>query len=68
MKRAKSTRRVLLLSRMGVAHVPAPHGQALALVLLEVAPAYDRPARGAREHPPACLNLVVEVSEADEAR
>ena len=51
-----------------IAHVPAPHRQALALALLEIAPAHDRPARVAREHTPAGLHLVVEVGEADEAR
>ncbi len=38
MKRAKSTRRVMLLSRMGIAHVPAPHGQAQTLALLRSLP------------------------------
>src|SRR5215218_6456952 len=51
----------------GIAHVPAPDGQALALALLEVAAAHDRPARVAGEHPPARLDLIVEVGEASEA-
>src|SRR5439155_20040305 len=45
----------------GVAHVPAPHGQALTLALLEVAAAHDGPARVAGKHPAARLYLVVEV-------
>jgi hypothetical protein len=67
MNRAKSTRRVRLLVRMGFAHVPAPDGKALALALLEIATAHDSPPRVAGEHPPACLDLVVEVGEAREA-
>src|SRR5437764_2213592 len=51
-----------------VADVPAPHGQALALALLEVAPAHDGPPRVAGEHAPARLDLVVEVCKAREAR
>ena len=50
----------------GVAHVPAPHGQALALALLEVAPAHDGPPRVAGEHAPTGLNLVVEVHRSKE--
>src|SRR6266699_509453 len=38
-----ATRHVALEN--GIAHVPAPHWQALALALLEVAPAHDRPPR-----------------------
>ena len=52
----------------GVADVPAPHWQALALALLEVAPAHDGPPRVACKHPPARLHLVVEVHNASEAR
>src|SRR3954454_3406142 len=52
----------------GVAHVSAPHGQALTLALLEVAAAHDGPPRVAGEHPPARLHLVVEVGEASETR
>jgi hypothetical protein len=52
----------------GVAHMPAPHGQALALALLEVAAAHNRPPCVAGEHPPARLDLVVEVGETSEAR
>src|SRR6266545_2985802 len=52
----------------GVTHVPAPHGQALALALLEVAAAHDGPPRVAGEHPPARLHLVVEVGEASQTR
>jgi hypothetical protein len=51
----------------GDAYVPAPHGQALALALFEIAPAHDGPARVAGEDPPARLYLVVEVGEANEA-
>src|SRR6266436_622578 len=47
-----------------VAHVPAPHWQALAIALLEVAPAHNGPPRVACKYPPACLNLVVEVHDA----
>src|SRR5215467_12142210 len=52
----------------GVAHVPAPHGQALAVALLEVAPAHDGPERVAGEYAPGRLHLVVEVCEASETR
>ena len=52
----------------GVAHVPAPYRQALALAFLEVAPAHDRPAGVAGEHPPAGLHLVVEIGEPRKAR
>src|SRR3954452_3283889 len=51
-----------------VAHVPAPHGQALALALFEVAAAHDCPPGVAGEHPLARLDLVVEVRESSEAR
>jgi hypothetical protein len=43
----------------GVAHVPAPHGQALAVALFEVASAHDGPLRIAGEHAPAGFDLVV---------
>ena len=52
----------------GVAHVPAPHGQTLALALFEVAPPHDGPPRVACKHPPARLDLVIEVHDAGEAR
>jgi hypothetical protein len=68
MNKAKSTRRVRVALEDGVAHVPAPHGQALALALLEVAPAHDSPRRVAGKDAPAGLDLVVEVGEAGEAR
>jgi hypothetical protein len=47
--------------------VPAPHGQTLALALLEVAATHDGRARVAREYLPARVDLVVEVREADDA-
>jgi hypothetical protein len=50
-----------------VANVPAPDGQALALAVLKIAAAHDRPPRVAGKHPPARLHLVVEVHEASEA-
>jgi hypothetical protein len=46
--------------------VPAPHGQALAHTLLEVAATHDRAAGVAGEYPPARLHLVVDVEEAGE--
>src|ERR1700730_12425995 len=52
----------------GVAYVLAPHGQALALAFLEVAPAHDGPPRVACNPPPARLNLIVEIHYAREAR
>ena len=52
----------------GIAHVPAPHWQALALALLEIAPAHDGPPRVACKHPPARLDLVIKVHDASEAR
>src|SRR5712671_585661 len=61
-----ATRHVALEN--GIAHVPAPHWQALALALLEVAPAHDRPPRVACKHPSGRFNLVVEVHNASEAR
>ena len=50
-----------------VADVAAPDREALALALLEVAAAHDRPARVALEDSAGRLDLVVEVGEADEA-
>ena len=52
----------------GVAHVPAPHGQALALALFEAASAHNGTSRVAGKHSPARLHLVVELGEASEAR
>src|SRR4029453_298042 len=52
----------------GIAHVPAPDGQALTLALLEVAPAHDGPPRVAAKHPPHGLHVVVEVGEASQTR
>jgi hypothetical protein len=49
-----------------VADVPAPDGEALALALLEVAAAYDRPACFACEDPSARFDLVIDVAEASE--
>ena len=43
----------------GVAHVPAPHGKALALAFFELASAHDGPPRIAGEHAPAGFDLVV---------
>lgn len=44
----------------GVADMPAPYGQTLALPFFEIAPAHDCPAGLACKHPSACLHLVVE--------
>ena len=52
----------------GVAYVPAPHGKALTIAFLEVAPAHDGPPRVACKHPPARLDLIIEVDDASEAR
>ena len=49
----------------GIAHVPAPHRQALALTRFEVAPAHDRPPRVTGKHPPARFHLVVDVHNAE---
>src|SRR3954453_20894777 len=51
-----------------VADMPAPDRKPLAVVLLEVAAAYDGPASVAGEDAPAGFHLVVEVGEACEAR
>ena len=48
--------------------MPAPHGQALALALFEVASAHDSPPCVTGKHPPASFNLVVEVHDAKEPR
>src|SRR6185436_16570956 len=61
-----ATRHVAL--EYGIAHVPAPRWQALALALLEVARAHDCPPRVACKHSSGRLNLVVEVHNASEAR
>jgi hypothetical protein len=50
-----------------VAHVAAPHGQAMTLALFKVAPSHDGPLRVACKHPLACLHLVVEVRVANES-
>src|SRR5207247_11384549 len=59
-----ATRRVALEN--GIAHVPAPHGQAFALALLEVTPAHDRPPRVACNHPSRRFNLVVDITNETE--
>src|SRR3954447_21142889 len=51
----------------GVAHVPAPHWQALAVALLEVAATHDGPAGVAGEDALSRLHLVVEVDDPGEA-
>ena len=66
MNRAKSTRRVMSLWRIGVADVAAPHRQALAGALLQAAAPHDGPAGVAGEDAPRRLDLVVEVGEAGE--
>src|SRR4051794_20231923 len=45
-----------------VADVPAPHRKALALALLQITSAYDRPPGIAREDPAGRLNLAVEIA------
>ena len=52
----------------GVAYVPTPHGQSLALALFEIASADDCPPRITGEYSPTCFHLVVEVREANEPR
>ena len=64
MNRAKSIRRVMLLCEDRIADVPAPDGKALALALLEVAAAHDRPECVAGEYASRRLDLVVDVREA----
>src|SRR3982074_3626471 len=61
-----ATRHVALEN--GIAHVPAPHWQALALPLLGLAPAPAAPPRGPCKPPWGPFNLVVEVHNASEAR
>src|SRR2546430_11495625 len=51
----------------GVANVPTPDWQTLALAFFEVAPSYNRPPRVACKHAPASLHLVIEVHDAGEA-
>src|SRR5437762_4825625 len=51
----------------GVANVPTPDWQTLALPFFEVAPSYNRPPRVACKHAPASLHLVSEVHDAGEA-
>ena len=68
MNRAKSTRRVMLLARMGSPTCRLHDGEALALALLQVTPAHDGPARVAFKYPSARLHLVVEVGEANKTR
>ena len=48
----------------GVADMPAPHRQSLALALFQVTAPHDRPSRGAGKHPPAGFHLVVDVDDA----
>ena len=48
----------------GVANVPTPDWQTLALTFFEVAPSYNRPPRVACKHAPAGLHLVIEVHDA----
>src|SRR3990172_1880477 len=49
-----------------VAYMPAPHGQALALTLRQVAPAHDRPPPVPLKHSPTALHLVVDIQNAKE--
>ena len=51
----------------GVANVPTPDWQALALTFFEVAASYNRPPRVACKYAPASLHLVIEVHYAGEA-
>jgi hypothetical protein len=48
----------------GIAYVPTPHGQTLALALFEVASTYDRPQGVAGKHPPARFHLIVDIHNA----
>lgn len=50
-----------------VADVSTPHGQPLALPLLEAAPAHDGPPAATGEYPPAGLHLVADVADAEQA-
>ena len=45
----------------GVAHVPAPHWQALGGTLLQLAASHDRPPGVAREDQPAGVHLIIEI-------
>lgn len=51
-----------------VADVTAPHREPLAFTFLEIAPADDRPPRGAREDASAGFDLVVDVGEPKQPR
>ena len=50
----------------GITHMPAPHGQTLALALFEVAPTHDRPPGVAGKNPPARFHLVVDIRKGNE--
>ena len=50
--------------KYGVTDVLAPHGQPLALALLEVATANDRPPSVAGKHPAARLHLIIKICKA----
>src|SRR4051812_25166125 len=52
----------------GIANVPTPDWQTLALTFLEVAPSHNGPPRVACKHAPASLHLVIEVHDAGKAR
>jgi hypothetical protein len=52
----------------GIAYVLTPYGQPLALTLFQVAAPHDRPAGAAIKHPPAGLDLIVEVNEGNDPR
>ncbi len=52
----------------GIAYVPTPDRQTLALSLLKIASAHDRPAGGAGKDPAAGLHLVVKVNEGNDPR
>lgn len=45
----------------GIADMPAPHGQTLALAFFQVASSNDCPAFVAGKHSPACLDLIIDV-------
>ena len=51
----------------GIANVPTPDWQTLALTFLEVAPSHNRPPRVACKHAPASLHVGIEVHDAGEA-
>ena len=48
--------------------MPTPHGQALALALLKIASAHDRPPRVAGKHAPARFHLIVYIHDTDKPR